>query len=187
MKREDIKKLFENATDDQISALLNINSADIGAAKGEFTRVQGELTESEKKLKAAQDTITALEATKGESTKMKEELDKYKAEDEQRKKDEEAAKARKGAETRFDAAVGTDRKFVHEFVRTGVFGEFEKALSDPANTGKSDKDVFDAITKDKDYFASQNPQGNMGGANPAKTAGGVEAAFMARNPGITIP
>ena len=27
MKREDIKKLFENATDDQISALLNINSA----------------------------------------------------------------------------------------------------------------------------------------------------------------
>lgn len=33
MKREDIKKIFENATDEQISAVLDINSADIGGAK----------------------------------------------------------------------------------------------------------------------------------------------------------
>lgn len=33
MKREDITKLFEGATEEQISALLDINSADIGAAK----------------------------------------------------------------------------------------------------------------------------------------------------------
>ena len=33
MKRDDIKKIFEGATDEQISAVLNINSADIGAAK----------------------------------------------------------------------------------------------------------------------------------------------------------
>ncbi len=33
MKRDDIKKIFESATDEQISAVLNINSADIGAAK----------------------------------------------------------------------------------------------------------------------------------------------------------
>ena len=33
MKRDDIKKIFEGATDEQISTVLNINSADIGAAK----------------------------------------------------------------------------------------------------------------------------------------------------------
>ena len=33
MKRDDIRKIFEGATDEQISAVLNINSADIGAAK----------------------------------------------------------------------------------------------------------------------------------------------------------
>ena len=31
MKSNDIKKIFEGATDEQISAVLNINSADIGA------------------------------------------------------------------------------------------------------------------------------------------------------------
>lgn len=33
MKREDIAKVFEGATDEQINALLDINSADIGNAK----------------------------------------------------------------------------------------------------------------------------------------------------------
>ena len=33
MKREDITKVFEGATDEQINVLLNINSADIGNAK----------------------------------------------------------------------------------------------------------------------------------------------------------
>lgn len=33
MKREDITKVFEGATDEQIKALLDINSADIGSAK----------------------------------------------------------------------------------------------------------------------------------------------------------
>jgi hypothetical protein len=33
MKREDVSKIFEGATEEQINALLNINSADIGNAK----------------------------------------------------------------------------------------------------------------------------------------------------------
>ena len=33
MKREDIKRIFGDATDEQISAVLDINSADIGSAK----------------------------------------------------------------------------------------------------------------------------------------------------------
>jgi len=33
MKREDVSKIFEGATDEQINAVLNINSADIGSAK----------------------------------------------------------------------------------------------------------------------------------------------------------
>lgn len=33
MKREDITKIFEGATDEQINAVLDINSSDIGKAK----------------------------------------------------------------------------------------------------------------------------------------------------------
>ena len=36
MKREDIAKIFEGATDEQISAVLDINSADIGKVKGKL-------------------------------------------------------------------------------------------------------------------------------------------------------
>jgi hypothetical protein len=38
-----------------------------------------------------------------------------------------------------------------------VLDEFERALADNANAGKGDRDLFDALTKDKGYFASQNP------------------------------
>lgn len=36
MKREDITKIFEGATDEQVSAVLNINSADIGKVKSKL-------------------------------------------------------------------------------------------------------------------------------------------------------
>ena len=38
MKRDDIRKIFEGATDEQISAVLNINSADIGATASRSRR-----------------------------------------------------------------------------------------------------------------------------------------------------
>jgi hypothetical protein len=61
-------------------------------------------------------------------------------------------------------------------MRDIVADEFGKAIADEANTGKADKDIFEAVTKDQGYFASQNPPaGNMG------TIGEIsdEAAHMA--------
>ena len=52
-------------------------------------------------------------------------------------------------EQRLDKVRG-DRKFTHEYVRQGVLADFQKALADEANKGKSDVEVFDALTKDKD-------------------------------------
>ena len=62
MKREDIAKLFENATDEQISALLDINSQDIGKAKRGSEKLQADLDVANDALKKAQETIAALEA-----------------------------------------------------------------------------------------------------------------------------
>lgn len=47
MKREDIKKFFPDATEEQLKGLLDINTADIGKAKGAGNR-QGELGESQR-------------------------------------------------------------------------------------------------------------------------------------------
>ena len=59
MKREDVTGIFEGATDEQINALLDINSRDIGSAKH---RLEAERDNYKEQLTAAQ---TALEGFKG--------------------------------------------------------------------------------------------------------------------------
>ncbi|MBQ5850488.1 MAG: hypothetical protein IIW54_06710, partial [Lachnospiraceae bacterium] len=53
MKREDVLKLFPDATPEQLKALLDINGADVEKAKGE-------LNQSQIDYKNAQDTIAKL-------------------------------------------------------------------------------------------------------------------------------
>ncbi len=161
MKREDISKQFSDATEEQISALLDINSKDIGKAKAEVAKMQSDLDAANEALKEAQDTIAALEAAKGNTEEIQKKLDEYIAADEKRKADEQAAAERAELMERMDAVLG-DRKFTHDRLRDVVAEDFANALKDKANRGKSDKDVFDALTKDQGYFANQNPaQVNM--------------------------
>jgi hypothetical protein len=167
VKREDIIAQFKDAADDQVKAILDINSADItkalGKQGGEITTLQAKATDLEGQLTTANNTIKALEAAKGNAEDLQKQIDAYKQAEADRKAAETAAQLQATVEARFDAVVG-DRKFLHDFVRKGVLDEFEAALADKANTGKGDKDLFDALTKDKGYFASQNPPINMGGA-----------------------
>lgn len=60
MKREDISKLFPNATDEQISALLDINSADIGKVKKERDDYKSQLDTVQEKLRTF-DAVDAAE------------------------------------------------------------------------------------------------------------------------------
>lgn len=175
MKREDIAKIFEGATDDQINQVLNINSADIGRAKGSATKLQEDLDAANAALTKAQDTIKALEANKGDFEKVQKELDDYKAAEQKRIDDEKAAQARTKLLARMDAVIG-DRKFIHDKMRDIVADEFGKAIADESNAGKADKDVFEAIVKDQGYFKSQNPPAGSMGAPGEITD---EAAHMA--------
>lgn len=58
MKREDITKVFPEATKEQIDEVLNLNGADIGRAKGDRETLEGELA-------TARSTITQLRETVG--------------------------------------------------------------------------------------------------------------------------
>jgi hypothetical protein len=57
---------------------------------------------------------------------------------------------------RFTAVVG-DKKFVNDVTREHAFGKFTAAVADPANEGKTDSDIFAAVTdgKDAEWFASK--------------------------------
>lgn len=57
-----------------------------------------------------------------------------------------------------------DKKFTSEYARTGLTNDIKNELNKPENKGRSIKDIFDALTKDKtDIFANPNQMQDMPG------------------------
>lgn len=156
MKREDIKKIFPDATEEQLKGLLDINTADIGRAKGELETVKADLEKANGTLREYETTIADLKksAEGNEDFKKKfEDLEQRiaveKAEAEKKAK-EEAEEAEYS--NRFKTVVG-EQKWRDELTEKAVYAEFKTALQDEANKGKGDKDILAALTQDKEYFA----------------------------------
>nr|DAX97571.1 MAG TPA: minor structural protein [Caudoviricetes sp.] len=156
MKREDIKKIFPDATEEQLKGLLDINTADIGKAKGELEAVKADLEKANGTLKEYETTIADLK----KSAEGNEDFKKKFEELEQRIADEKAEaekKAKAEAEeaeysNRFKTVVG-EQKWRDALTEKAVYAEFKTALQDEANKGKGDKDILAALTQDKEYFA----------------------------------
>lgn len=156
MKREDIKKIFPDATEEQLKGLLDINTADIGKAKGELEAVKADLEKANGTLKEYETTIADMK----KSAEGNEDFKKKFEELEQRIADEKAEAERKAKEeaeeaeyaNRFKTVVG-EQKWRDELTEKAVYAEFKTALQDEANKGKGDKDILAALTQDKEYFA----------------------------------
>ena len=57
-----------------------------------------------------------------------------------------------------------DKQFTSEYARTGLTNDIKNELNKPENKGRSIKDIFDALTKDKtDIFANPNQVKDMAG------------------------
>ena len=76
MKREDISRIFPEATKEQINEILNLNGADVNLARGNAEQIQRDLTAAQNDLTAARNTITELEKVKGDAEKLQGEIDK---------------------------------------------------------------------------------------------------------------
>lgn len=156
MKREDIKKIFPDATEEQLKGLLDINTADIGKAKGELEAVKADLEKANGTLKEYETTIADMK----KSAEGNEDFKKKFEELEQRIADEKAEaekKAKAEAEeaeysNRFKTVVG-EQKWRDALTEKAVYAEFKTALQDETNKGKGDKDILAALTQDKKYFA----------------------------------
>lgn len=113
-------------------------------AKGKY---EADVKKAKDELKTAKETISTLEANKGDTEALQAELEKYRQADEARQKAEQEAAAHAALVERFGKVKG-DREFSSQFAESGLLDAFSKAISDPANTGKGDKELFDALTKD---------------------------------------
>lgn len=125
-------------------------------------------------LDAANNTISELEKNKGDISALQAELDTYKQEKENREKAEQEAAKDAALRTRFDKLHG-ERKYANDFTKNGVFAEFKEAVGKAENEGKSDADIFAALTKDRDgIFTNPNPALDIYGAGnvePLDSAG----------------
>lgn len=156
MKREDIKKIFPDATEEQLKGLLDINTADIGKAKGELETVKANLEKANGTLREYETTIADMK----KSAEGNEDFKKKFEELEQRIADEKAEAEKKAKEeaeeaeyaNRFKTVVG-EQKWRDALTEKAVYAEFKTALQDEANKGKGDKDILAALTQDKEYFA----------------------------------
>ena len=52
--------------------------------------------------------------------------------------------------------VTKDKQFKHEFVKSGVYEVFKKALKEESNKTKGDAQIYAELEKDNDWYA--NPQ-----------------------------
>lgn len=156
MKREDIKKIFPDATEEQLKGLLDINTADIGRAKEDLETVKADLEKANGTLKEYETTIADMK----KSTEGNEDFKKKFEDLEQRIADEKAEAEKKAKEeaeeaeysNRFKTVVG-EQKWRDALTEKAVYAEFKTALQDEANKGKGDKDILAALTQDKEYFA----------------------------------
>ena len=77
MKRTDITELFPDATKEQIDKILNINGADITAAKGDLEAVRGQLATAQAEITSLKakpadpDTAAQLQAVRDELAGLK--------------------------------------------------------------------------------------------------------------------
>lgn len=172
MTREEIKNIFPEATNEQLKNILDINTKDIGRAKGDFDNIksdldkaQGTITEYEKTISELKKDIESEENFKVKFQKLEKKIADEKAENERKKKEAEIEADYK---SRFESIVG-ENKWRDELTEKAVYYEFKKAISDKANKGKGDKDIFDELTKDKNYYKNPNSPSDMSGMGYIKT------------------
>ena len=114
-----------------------------------ITEAKEKTQELENKVKEYETKIGELSSKAETNTKVQEELDNLKksiAENEAKAK----AKAEDDALTKNITSAFGDKKFVNEYTKNAIISDIKTALKDSNNAGKSAKDLFEELTKDKE-------------------------------------
>jgi hypothetical protein len=126
----------------------------VNLADGKYVD-RNKLDDKTKELNAANDTIAQLKKDGEDTEKMKKTIADYEAKEQKRLDDEKAANELKALKDRFTPLKG-DKSFLNEGTENWIFEQFKSALSLDENKGKSDADIYEAITKDKNIYATPN-------------------------------
>lgn len=158
MKREEIKAIFADATDEQLNTVMNLNGADIENFRRRVSALEADLkTKSDDFARVTNELNTLKEnnATAEDFKHKFEELQNEIAEKEaQAKAEREAKEKADNIANRFNTVVG-EKKFSHEAIKADYLKKFGAALDNKDFTGKSDAEILHELTKD-DSAAFEN-------------------------------
>lgn len=151
MKREEIKAIFADATDEQLKAVMDLNGADVEKFKSKVTALETELKEKKEDIEKLNTEFEELKATNASGEDWKAKFEALQAENDARAKQAEAdrilAEKTENINKRFNAAVG-EKEFSHDAIKADYLKKFGEALELEENKSKSDEDIFHALTKD---------------------------------------
>ena len=147
MTREELRGIVEGISDEQLKKILDINSADIGKAKKNTEDMKEELATAKETVESLTSEVSALKEGMSDADEMKKKIEELQnIIDTRQAEDLEAEKAAE-LKKRFEKASG-GAEFLNEFTRNGVMERFSEALEIEDNCGKSDAEIFEAVTAD---------------------------------------
>lgn len=151
MKREEIKAIFADATDEQLKAVMDLNGADVEKAKSKVAALEAELKGKKEDFDKLNAEFEALKTANASGEEWKTKYEAIVAENEAKAKKAEADRIleekRADIEKRFTACVG-EKKFSHDAIKADYLKKFADALESEEYKGKGDTDIFHALTKD---------------------------------------
>ncbi len=148
---EVLRKLFGDAVTDDIMSQFNaelgkrfVAKADYNAKIERIKTLEGEKSDFEDKIKTLTDEAQSAEDVKKQLETLQNDIKTKEREAEQERAAQEKAD---GIASRFAAVVG-DKKFSHAAIEADYLKKFGEALDNKDNQGKSDTEIFQALTKD---------------------------------------
>ena len=147
MRREEIKSIFPDATDEQVKSVMDLNGKEVEKNK----KLETELKEKNEQLEKLNTEFEALKSSNAGAEEYKTKYEALVAENEAKAKKAEADRIleekRADIEKRFTACVG-EKKFSHDAIKADYLKKFADALESEEYKGKGDTDIFHALTKD---------------------------------------
>ena len=155
MKREEIKSIFADATDEQLKAVMDLNGADVEKVKSKVAALETELKEKKADFEKLDTEFEALKTANASGEDWKAKFEALQAENVAKEKQALAEKAEKEKEENnrllFQKAVEAYGKksddWNGKFTEEGYYNEFIKALELEENTGRAHKDILHDLVK----------------------------------------
>lgn len=178
MKREEIRAIFPDATDEQLKAVLDLNGADVEKGKSKATALEADLKEKNEALETLTNEFNALKESNATADDWKAKFEALQADNEEKARQAEADRLLKekteSISNRFNTVLG-DKKFSHEAIRDAYLKRFGDALESKDYEGKSDTDIFHDLTKDDAAAFVGVEVLKLKGGNPQPIENGIKS------------